>query len=71
MEVRTRRRIDDRGMFQLQLPRVSYHDGHFGVAAGLTLGFNGPDNIHALDNTAKDYMLVVQPSGLDSANEEL
>lgn len=43
-----------------------------GSFSGLvSVRFNLPDNIHALNNGAKDNVTVVQPRGLHGGNEEL
>lgn len=40
------------------------------VAAISRLGFNLADNFHALQDLSKDNMLTIQPSSLDSGDEE-
>ena len=55
----------------LDFAAVGNHDGSSSAATGRTLCFDRFDNIHAFDDTAKDYVLRVQPLCLNCADEKL
>lgn len=46
-------------------------DGLLCGATLASLGFHVTDNVHAVNNLAENYVLVIQPRGLDCADEEL
>lgn len=55
----------------LQLSTVGYDDLLGSFSRLVAIRFDFSDNIHALDNSAKDNMTVVQPGGLHGGDEEL
>lgn len=55
----------------LQLSTVGHDDLLGGFSGLVAIRFDFSDNIHALDNGAKDNVTIVQPGGLDGGNKEL
>lgn len=55
----------------LQLATVGNNNFGTGGTIGCAISLNLANNIHALNNTAKDNVFAIQPGSLDSAQEEL
>lgn len=55
----------------LQLAAISDNNFCIGTAIRSAISLNLANNIHTLNNIAKDNMLAVQPGSLNSAKEEL
>jgi len=60
-----------RGEGLRQLAAVGDHDVRGGLAALRALALDGLDDVHAIDDTAEDDVLAVQPLRLHGADEEL
>ena len=55
----------------LQLATVRNDDLLGGFSGLVAIRFDFSDNVHALDDGAKNNVTIVQPRGLDRSNEEL
>ena len=54
-----------------ELSAVSNNNGGLGASRVAAIALNSLHNIHALGHLAEDNVLAVEPSSLDSAEEEL